>query len=405
MKQYIDLLHRIIHNGRPKKDRTGTGTTSVFGGQMRFKMEDGFPLLVLKKTHFPSIVTELIWFLKGDTNIQWLEQNGCSIWREWPYKKYLQEPLADIQTAKTNLLYTKKWHIQEGFSLIAPYPHRHFTSEEFADRIKTDDKFAKQYGDLGPVYGKQWVDWGGHSYMKEVGGRHWGGSFGGPLHKIPGVMTEFYAGGINQIKLAIDKLKTFPEDRGIIVSAWNVSELSDMALRPCHAFFQFDATELTLSERYEEWKKICNKNNWVLLPPNEISAEHLDKRDIPKYRLSLLLYQRSCDTFLGVPFNIASYALLLHMVAQCVNMIPYEFIWDGGDIHVYDNHKDQCEELFGRWDNLPNKYSMFGVEKEEPPLPTIKLNPEIKDIFDFKIEDITLEGYKPMKSIKAPVAV
>ena len=359
MKQYIDLLHRIIKEGRPKKDRTGTGTLSIFGGQMRFKMEDGFPLLVLKKTHFKSVLVELLWFLKGDTNIQWLEQNGCSIWREWPYKKYLN-----------------------GLDAKDPHP----TEAEFAHKIKTDNEFAKAFGDLGPVYGKQWVNW--NTRTLDRSNEREDRRKGNPMKLLH----------INQIQVAIDKLKEFPEDRGIIVSAWNVSELKDMALRPCHAFFQLYADELTLEERNNYYT-----SNYLGLDCD--SHEELDKMgDIPKYRLSLQLYQRSCDTFLGVPFNIASYSLLLNMIAQCVNMVAYEFIWSGGDIHVYDNHKGQCQELFGRWDNLP-RASETSVQKIEPPLPTIKLNPEIKNIFDFKIEDFTLEGYNPMKSIKAPVAV
>jgi thymidylate synthase len=410
MKQYIDLVRQIALYGKDKKDRTGTGTKSIFGHQMRFKMSDGFPLLTIKKTHFKSIATELIWFLKGDTNIQWLEQNGCSIWRDWPYKKYLQEPLANVTNLNSSLIYNKEWVVHTGLSFMSPTPHRHFTSEEFAERIKSDDEFAKKFGTLGPVYGKQWVDWGGHAYMFEVGAEYSGGSFGGATIKHGGVLKEFYAKGINQIQIAIDRLKTNPEDRGIIVSAWNVNELKDMALRPCHAFFQFYTTELTYAQRIKWFITNYYETGMeykILL--DTMKNENLDKVKfydeeiaIPKYNLSLQLYQRSVDTFLGCPFNIASYSLLLHMIAQCVNMVPEDFVWTGGDVHLYSNHTDQTIELLKRWDELPVDEDRMTVF---PKLPTLKLNPEIKNIFDFKMEDITVEGYNPMPSIKAPVAV
>jgi len=375
MKQYVNLVNDILKNGTEKKDRTGTGTKSIFGHQMRFKMSDGFPLLVLKKTHFKSIVTELLWFLKGDTNIQWLEQNDCSIWRDWPYKKYCEK-----------------------------HPNE-LSSKEFAEKIKTDDEFAKSFGDLGPVYGKQWVNWTA------------------PFLDIQNVSEDrLYESGefsigpenrINQIQIAIDKLKTNPEDRGNVVSAWNVAELKYMALRPCHAFFQFDATEIPYEQRIRWFINNYYETGMeyrILL--DTMKDENLDKLEwygeiisIPKHKLSIQLYQRSCDTFLGVPFNIASYSLLLHMVAQCVNMVPHEFIWTGGDVHLYSNHIEQANELLKRWDNLPLKNTVIGTEKEEPVLPKIKLNSDVKDIFNFTHDDIVLENYNPMPSIKAPVAV
>ena len=264
MQAYLDLLTRIKENGTFKSDRTGTGTTSVFGYQMRFNLAEGFPLVTTKKTHLKSIIHELLWFLKGETNIGYLTENGVRIWDEW----------------------------------------------------------ADSNGDLGPVYGKQWRSWEGAN----------------------GVV-------IDQIKEAVDTLKKNPDSRRIIVSAWNVSDLPKMALMPCHAFFQFY---------------------------------------VANGKLSCQLYQRSADVFLGVPFNIASYALLTMMIAQVCDLGLGDFVWTGGDTHLYSNHMEQVE---------------LQLSRTPKALPTMKINPEVKDILDFKYEDFTLEGYDPYPGIKAPVAV
>lgn len=332
MQQYKQLVKKIQTEGIQKGDRTGTGTKSIFGHQMRFNLNDGFPLVTLKNTYWKGVVHELLWFLKGDTNTKYLVDNNVHIWDEW----------------------------------------------------------AKEDGSLGPVYGKQWVNWGGY-----FSPGHWNSETNS---------TGKYWKGINQIQEVVDTLKTNPDSRRMIVSAWNVGELDEMALMPCHAFFQFYTRELT----WEERRKLCTEEQakgeivqtkygpWStafgdISPFTEpIIHAWLDERNIPRRTVSLQLYQRSCDTFLGLPFNIASYSLLLMMVAQTVNMVPEEFIWTGGDVHLYDNHKEQVEEL---------------LDREPKKLPTVKLNPEIKSVFDFKYEDIELIGYEPHPSIKAPVAV
>ena len=264
MQQYLDLMRHILENGTRKGDRTGTGTLSVFGPQLRFDLEAGFPLLTTKKVHLKSIIHELLWFLKGETNTRYLKENGVSIWDEW----------------------------------------------------------ADENGELGPVYGYQWRSW------PTPDGRH-----------------------IDQVSKVIDDIRRTPDSRRLIVSAWNVSDLDKMALMPCHAFFQFYVAD---------------------------------------GKLSCQLYQRSADLFLGVPFNIASYALLTLMVAQVCGLKPGEFVHALGDTHLYLNHLDQAREQLSR---------------QTRKLPVMKLNPAIKNIFDFEYQDFTLEGYDPHPAIKAPVAV
>lgn len=264
MQNYLDLLKHIKENGTDKTDRTGIGTRSIFGYQLRYDLSKGFPLITTKKLHLKSIIHELLWFLKGDTNIKYLKENGVSIWNEW----------------------------------------------------------ANENGDLGPVYGAQW--------------RHWQGA--------EGVVAD-------QITEVIEQIKTNPDSRRLIVSAWNVTEIPKMALAPCHAMFQFY---------------------------------------VANGKLSLQLYQRSADVFLGVPFNIASYALLLLMVAQVCDLQAGEYVHSFGDVHIYNNHFEQIEKQLLR---------------QPKSLPTMKLNPHIKNIFDFKFEDFILEDYTPYPAIKAPVAV
>lgn len=264
MRQYLDLLAHILESGAEKSDRTGTGTNSVFGYQMRFDLREGFPLLTTKKLHTKSIIYELLWFLQGDTNIKYLQDNGVRIWNEW----------------------------------------------------------ADENGDLGPIYGKQWVRWEG----KE-------------------------GNTINQIEQAVNLIKHNPDSRRIIVNAWNVADLPDMRLSPCHALFQFY---------------------------------------VANGRLSCQLYQRSADVFLGVPFNIASYALLTQMMAQVCDLEPGDFIHTFGDVHLYSNHIEQAK---------------LQLTREPRPLPRLEINPEVKDIFAFKFEDFILHDYNPHPHIKAEVAV
>lgn len=264
MKQYLDLLNKILIEGAVKTDRTGTGTRSIFGYQMRFNMADGFPLLTTKKVHLKSIIYELLWFLRGETNIAYLKEHGVSIWDEW----------------------------------------------------------ADEKGELGPVYGHQWRSW-----------------------------PDYKGGTIDQIANIVHLLRTSPDSRRMIVSAWNVAEVDSMALPPCHTMFQFYVAD---------------------------------------GRLSLQLYQRSADTFLGMPFNIASYALLLMMMAQVTGFEAGDFVYTTGDTHLYLNHTEQAQ---------------LQLSREPRHLPTMHLNPEVKDIFGFQYEDFTLEGYDPHPTIKAPVAV
>ena len=264
MKQYLDLLSRILNEGTRKSDRTGTGTLSVFGHQMRFDLADGFPLLTTKKLHLKSIIYELLWFLRGDTNVKYLHEHGVTIWDEW----------------------------------------------------------ADENGDLGPIYGHEWRSW-----------------------------PDYRGGTIDQIANVVDLIKRSPDSRRMIVSAWNVAEVDSMALPPCHAMFQFYVAE---------------------------------------GRLSLQLYQRSADTFLGVPFNIASYALLLMMMAQVTGLQPGEFVHTTGDTHLYLNHIDQAR---------------LQLTRTPRPLPRMAINPGVKSIFDFCYEDFSLEGYDPWPHIKAEVSV
>jgi thymidylate synthase len=292
-KQYQDLLQDILDNGVEKKDRTGTGTISVFGRQIRHKMSEGFPLLTTKKMPWKSIVTELLWFLQGDTNIKWLVDNGCNIWNGDAYKNYL-------------------------LLMIGNEPEKILSMDDFIDKIKNDDKFAKKWGDLGPIYGKQWRKWAPES---------------GEINK----------GGVDQIANLINDLKSNPDSRRLMVNAWNVGELDQMVLPPCHYGFQVYTRELSWEERVQ----------WVLKHTdveleNLYIVEEITKNSTPKRAISLMWNQRSCDLFLGIPFNIASYGLLLEIIAKEVNMIPDELIGNLGDVHLYSNHIEQAKEQIGR---------------------------------------------------------
>jgi thymidylate synthase len=305
MKQYLDLLRDIKENGTKKMDRTGTGTVSVFGRQMRFDLSEGFPAVTTKKLFLRGIIHELLWFLQGSTNIKYLVDNDVHIWDDWPFRAYMEKTGQKLPAPNSD-----EWRAK---------------IKEFTDTIKSDEKFAQQYGELGPVYGYQWRSW------PAPDGRY-----------------------IDQIQQAIDTIKTNPDSRRIIVSAWNVADIEQMAkagLPPCHTLFQFYVTD---------------------------------------GKLSCQLYQRSADTFLGVPFNIASYALLTMMIAQVTGLKPGEFVHTFGDAHLYVNHLEQVDLQLSR---TPKK------------LPTMWINPEIKSIFDFTIDDFKLEGYDPDPAIKAPIAV
>jgi thymidylate synthase len=314
MEQYHKLLEDILENGVDKGDRTGTGTRSVFGRQLRFDLKEGFPLITTKKLHFKSIVHELLWLISGSTNAGYLIEHSVRIWNEWTPA------------------------FKEG------------GAKELAKCFDTHKRHPML--DLGPTYGQQWRHW------QSNGTGCSGDSFCEPFE-------------IDQLAEAIKTLKNNPDSRRIIVSAWNPGDIKDMALPPCHALFQFYTEPIPLSER----KSIANEDGSFTFPERKLSCQ---------------LYQRSADIFLGVPFNIASYAMLVQMIAQVCNMVPGEFIWSGGDIHLYSNHFDQAK---------------LQLSRDFKELPALWLNPDIKDIDDFTFKDFDILGYDPHSSIKAKVAV
>jgi thymidylate synthase len=308
-KTYTDLLQDILDNGVTKQDRTSTGTISVFGRQIRHDMKTGFPLLTTKKMAWKSIVTELLWFLRGDTNIKFLVDNDCHIWDGDAWKAY--SLIAGMSTQVQTL-----------------------TKEEFINKIKTDDEFAKKWGELGPVYGKQWRSWNGN---------------GSPLTKdYEGNVSSYLVKPIDQIANLINDLKTNPDSRRLMVNAWNVGELDSMVLPPCHYGFQVYTRELDLEKRrslvtQEMFNQIYNGGG-----PETLSYSEINQWNIPTRSISLMWNQRSIDTFLGLPFNIASYGLLLEIIAKSVNMVPDELIGNLGDTHLYSNHIEQAKEQIGR---------------------------------------------------------
>jgi len=314
-KQYQTLLQTILDYGVQKKDRTGTGTKSIFGYTIRHNMKEGFPLLTTKKMYFKGIVTELLWFLRGDTNIKFLVDNDCHIWDGDAYKSYCKNcDLQDIEyreyeDGQLNLL----------------------NKNEFIERIKNDTEFAKKWGDLGPVYGRQWRAWGG--YKKVPAG--WEHNMVTHYKKVP---------KNDQITNLINDLKTNPDSRRLMVNAWNVGELEQMTLPPCHYGFQVYTRELTLSER-TEYKK---KRDGIVRTFAPYTHQMLDGSNIPTRAISLMWNQRSVDTFLGLPFNMASYGLLLEIIAKEVNMVPDQLIGSLGDVHLYLDHIEQAKEQIGR---------------------------------------------------------
>jgi thymidylate synthase len=318
-KDYCNLLQDILDNGYTKKDRTGTGTKSVFGRQIRHKMSDGFPLLTTKKMYMKGIVTELLWFLRGDTNIKYLIDNDVHIWDGDAYKNYLKGWEHDKNIQKQNSTEEQYNEYIKEIQILS--------QEEFVNRIKTDDEFAKTWGDLGPIYGKQWRKW---SIPEEAGG-----------------------GYIDQIDALIENLKTNPDSRRLMVNAWNVAEIEDMVLPPCHYGFQCYTRELNLEEKVDWLNKnypMYDLGNWTIerLSDSDYLKDVEFEYNIPTRAISLKWDQRSVDTFLGLPFNIASYGLLLEIIAKTVNMVPDELIGNLGDTHIYLNHIEQAKEQIGR---------------------------------------------------------
>ncbi|NEW08126.1 thymidylate synthase [Paenibacillus sp. SYP-B3998] len=314
MKAYLELLQDILDNGTRKEDRTGTGTISVFGRQLRFDLSKEFPLLTTKRVPFRLIASELLWFIKGDTNIRYLLQHNNHIWNEWAFKKWVES--VDYSGPDMSNFGLRS---QQDESFKQEYDMQ---MSIFVQRILEDEVFAGQYGELGDVYGKQWRDW-----------------------------TTRQGGTIDQLKEAIHTIKTNPDSRRILVSAWNPEDVPSMALPPCHMLFQFYVAE---------------------------------------GRLSCQLYQRSGDTFLGIPFNIASYALLTHLIAHECGLQVGEFVHTIGDAHIYTNHLEQIQTQLGR---------------EPRDLPTLKLNADVNSVFEFEMSDIEIVDYHPHPTIKAPVAV
>ena len=371
-KQYQDLLQSILDYGVEKKDRTGTGTKSIFGYTIRHNMKDGFPLLTTKKMAWKTMVTELLWFLRGNTNIKYLVDNNCHIWDGDAYKNYLHKVIRD----KDIVRYLKSYSIDtKGVPTIEPY-----SKDEFIERIKNDDEFAKRWGELGPIYGKQWRSWRTES------------------EHIDGVSYAYYP-KIDQIQNLINDLKTNPDSRRLMVSAWNVGELDQMVLPPCHYGFQVYTRELSLEERYVMY---FEKLDHTMVPldikiPN--IHQYFTELNIPTRAISLMWNQRSVDTFLGLPFNIASYGLLLEIIAKAVNMVPDELIGNLGDVHLYSNHVEQAKEQ---------------ITREPYPLPTLKINSgnenwhllTIDEIINSLDVDITfkVDGYQSHPTIKAPLS-
>jgi thymidylate synthase len=346
---YQNLLKDILENGTKKETRNG-GTISVFGRQIRHKMSDGFPLLTTKKMHWKSIVTELIWFLRGDTNIKYLVENDVHIWDGDAYKRYCN--------VYPNVEKTFQY---EGSNIEV----RKMTQEEFIEQIKTDDEFAEKWGELGPIYGKQWRDWSKPNHT-------W---------------------GYDQIANLINDLKTNPDSRRLMVSAWNVGELDQMVLPPCHYGFQVYTRELSEQERMD----LYNKSNWNKdIFPSDVCGWNrlLDSYNIPTRAISLMWNQRSVDTGLGLPFNIASYGLLLEIIAKEVNMIPDELIGNLGDTHLYLNHVEPIKEQITR-------------EPFELPKLNINENNQMRvggGIFTYVNTDFTLENYQSHPTIKLPLS-
>jgi thymidylate synthase len=356
-RQYKELLEHILHFGVEKKDRTGTGTKSIFGWQIRHRMSEGFPLLTTKKMHFKSIVTELLWFLRGDTNIKYLVDNNCHIWDGDAYKRY--------------------YHHKDTFGPL--------TMEQFVEEIKTNNEFANKWGELGPIYGAQWRSWEGKGdYRLPDKVSDWVYTESG----LP--VTEYQPKRIDQIANSINLLKTDPDSRRNRVNAWNVGELDQMVLPPCHTDFQFFTRELSLKERLNLISTLIGEEK---IRTHEDNLARVDKLNIPTRAISLMWNQRSVDTFLGLPFNIASYGLLLEIIAKEVNMVPEELIGNLGDTHLYLNHIEQAKEQITR-----TPYELPTIT-----LPS-SLNYDSGNWDKLVFEDFYLNNYQSHSSIKAPLS-
>ena len=418
--QYLKLLKDILDNGVTKQDRTGTGTLSVFGRQIRHKMSDGFPLLTTKKMPFRLIATELMWFLRGDTNIKFLVDNDCHIWDGDAYKNYINNP--DYKAENYSDLISS----QAGQLVKCP------TQEEFINKIKTDDEFAKKWGELGPIYGKQWRSW--NTIKWETTDKI------DPLHPDR-PMLKWNLDGIDQIANLINDLKTNPDSRRLMVNAWNVGELDQMVLPPCHYGFQVYTRELSLKERMNLCReKLDDTDDGEILLPSDIEYRMNNYWNIPTRAISLMWNQRSVDTFLGLPFNIASYGLLLEIIAKEVNMVPDELIGSLGDTHLYLNHIEQAKEQIGRELSLEERKEIYEKEytdgmkvqndewlesklktrdiptrtREPYPLPTLKhmktdefykaLSEDASLFAHLDSTDFQVENYQAHPHIKAPLS-
>ena len=370
-KQYQELLNTILEYGVDKKDRTGTGTRSIFGYTIRHNMAEGFPLLTTKKMAFKTLVTELLWFLRGDTNIQFLVKNNCNIW-----KKYLTNCKPDYGDGPD-------WMQRD-------IDFQYLKEDEFIERIKIDDEFAKKWGDLGPIYGKQWRSWAGN---------------GSPLTKdYEGNISSYLIKPIDQIQNLINDLKKNPDSRRLMVNAWNVAEIDQMTLPPCHYGFQLYTVEMTNAERCEYWAKRCGKD---ISYTKNLTDEKLDELFCPSRKVSLMWNQRSVDTFLGLPFNIASYGILLMLIGEIVNMVPDQIIGNLGDTHLYLNHLEQAREQLAREPyELPKLHidtQFWYTETGECGVGLLSSNID-HTVSDAKLEDFQLEGYVAHPSIKAPLS-
>ena len=392
-KQYTALLQDILDNGVEKKDRTGTGTLSVFGRQIRHKMSEGFPLLTTKKMPFKTIVTELLWFLRGDTNIKYLVDNNCHIWDGDAYKNYCkitnefqqENPIDDfiLKTIKGEMI---KIETEDGDD------YRILTQEEFINKIKTDDEFAKKWGELGPVYGKQWRNWENTIKVPSI-------------NSIWGTGFEYINVHIDQIANLISELKTNPDSRRLMVNAWNVGELDQMVLPPCHYGFQVYTRELSHQER-SDLQNSPPYNYGKTSNGKLMDKRILDNCNVPKRAISLMWNQRSVDTFLGLPFNIASYGLLLEIIAKEVNMIPEDLIGNLGDVHLYSNHIEQAKEQILRTPyELPKvkitERNWYMHESVKEHLGEKTFN---EKIISYRPDCFELIGYQSHPSIKAPLS-
>lgn len=365
-KEYLGVLKKLhtkaVNTEKFKEDRTGTGTVSIFAHQIRFDFSEGFPICTTKNVYFHAVKTELLWFLGthlkhdrykdlGTTNIRYLLDNNVNIWNEWTFQPYLVTNKLEEQFP----MHSEEWKEE---------------MKVFCKKIQEDDDFAKRYGTIGSGYGKQWTEWKN------------------PIIVESNISEGWYGEPINQIEKAIDLLKNNPNSRRILVSAWNVAEIDDMALPPCHYSFQFYTEELSEKERAVRWCEKIGKDQSYC---NKLTHDSMDKLGVPRRTVSLLWNQRSCDYFLGIPFNISSYGLLLAMIGQVVNMFPDELVGNLGDCHLYSNHVEQAEEQLSR----EIKYK----------LPKLSLNENITDINYFTIDDIDLIDYQKDKTIKAPIAI